>query len=91
MLAIHSYIHYDLRMPRPLLYNFHSFDLPEGVPELLALLNFFALWDRKEKTWRVMEMVGHERMRWKAMEFGGGSTSDWQKFLSSITTSEHLR
>jgi len=78
-------------MPRPLLYNFHSFDLPEGVPELLDLLNFFTLWDTKQKTWRVMEKVGRERMRWKAMEFRGGTTADWQKFLSSITTSEHLR
>lgn len=78
-------------MPRPLLYNFHSFDLPEGVPELLALLNFFALWDTTQKCWRIMEENGHERMRWNAMQFPGGSITDWQKFLSTITQQEHLR
>ena len=78
-------------MPKPLLYNFHGIDLPEGIPELLDLLGFFTFWDTRTKCWRVMEKPEVQRMRWVSMEFKGGSTADWQKFLSTITSTEHLR
>jgi len=75
----------------PHLYNFHRFDLPDGVIELLDLLEFYTLWDNRNHMWRVFEKEPHSRMKWTVQEFGGGTTEDWQKFLSSITSNEHLR
>ena len=78
-------------MALPTLYNFHQFDLPDGVQELLDLLNFYTLWDGNRCRFQIYEKVGFTRMKWKAMSFPGGTTADWQRFLSSITSSEHLR
>lgn len=66
--------------------------IPEPIPELLALLGFWAFWDSKELTHRIYETVEREpRMRWKSQSFKGGTVPQWQAFLSSITASEHLR
>ena len=79
-------------MPRPLLYNFHHHSVPEGIPELLALLGFWTYWDTKEMIHRIYEFVEQQpRMRWKAQSFKGGSVAEWQAFLSSITAPEHVR
>lgn len=79
-------------MPRPLLYNFHAHVLPNEIPELLDLLGFFAFWDTTLMLHRVYEKIGQPpRMKWKAMQFKGGSTREWQQFLSTITAPEHVR
>ena len=79
-------------MTRPLLYNFAAFALPNGVPELLDLLGFWVVWDYTNLTHRVYEKVEKPpRMKWKTMEFKGGTTREWQTFLSTITAPEHVR
>jgi hypothetical protein len=78
-------------MSRPLLYNFAYYDLPNGVPELLSLLGFFAMWNRSDLCWMVYETPPNSRMRWRAQRFNGGSLAAWQAFLSQITSSEHVR
>jgi hypothetical protein len=79
-------------MSRPHLYNFHAHTIPEPIPELLALLGFWAFWDSAEKVHRIYETVEREpRMRWKFHSFKGGTVPQWQAFLSAITASEHLR
>jgi hypothetical protein len=79
-------------MARPLLYNFHSHTLPEGIQELLDLLGFFSFWDTTLMIHRVYEKLGEPlRMKWKVQTFKGGTTDEWQRFLSTITAPEHVR
>lgn len=83
-------------MPASFLYNYHDFQLPEAIPELLDLLGFWAYWDRKETRWRIYERLSaistdSRRMKWLVQEFGGGTTEEWQKFLSTITGAEYVR
>jgi hypothetical protein len=85
------YIRYDLRMPSLRLYNFLKHDFPEGIPELLDLLGFVALWDRRTRRWQIYQDNNRPaRLKWNFQEFAGGSTEDWQRFLSSITSTEYL-
>lgn len=77
---------------RMALYNFLEYKLPDDIPELLDLLNFFAFWDRNLLLWRVYEKpTDNTRMRWNNQAFKGGTTKEWQQFLSLITTAENLR
>jgi hypothetical protein len=77
---------------KPLLYNFHPHTLPEGIPELLDLLGFFHFWDTSAMKHRIYEkLAAAPRMKWKMMEFKGGTTAEWQRFLSTITAPEHVR
>jgi hypothetical protein len=80
-------------MPRPLLYNFYDYLLPEGVPELLELLGFWTHWNSDTSTHQIYERNGphiKRRMKWVMQEFRGGSTKEWQQFLSKITAAEHV-
>lgn len=77
-------------MARPLLYNFHKHTLPEGIPELLDLIGLFSLWNTASMQHMVYQKLGAERLRWKSQSFRGGTTQEWQRFLSSITGPEHL-
>ena len=78
-------------MAGPHLYNFHDWSLPPEIPELLGLLGFFSFWNETQKVHHIYERPDATgRMRWKTVHFRGGTTKEWQAFLSSITTTEHL-
>jgi hypothetical protein len=77
-------------MPNLRLYNFLNHDFPEGISELLDLLGFVAYWNRRTRLWQIYEDRPQRRMKWRVQEFAGGSTEDWQRFLSSITSTENL-
>lgn len=78
-------------MSRPLLYNFHSHRVPDGIPELLSLLGLWHVWDSKKHAHRIYEDVARPaRLRWKMQEFRGGDMKAWQEFLSRITGPEQV-
>lgn len=79
-------------MSKPSLYNFHAYGVPEDIETLLTLLGFWSFWDANEKTHRIYELdIVRPRMRWKVQHFAGGTTEQWQAFLSKITGPEYVR
>lgn len=77
-------------MSRPLLYNFHKHTLPPAIPELMDLLGLFSMWNTDTMQHMIYQQLGKERLRWKSQAFRGGTTEEWQRFLSVITSTEHL-
>lgn len=77
-------------MARPLLYNFLSYDVPEEITVLMDLIGLFSMWNSNTQRHQIYQQLGKERLRWKSQEFSGGTTQEWQRFLSSITGPEHL-
>lgn len=78
-------------MHKPTLTNFLPRNLPEGIPELLALLGFIAAWKPSDREWIIIEEGRNSRMTWSAKLFTGGTTEQWQQFLSAITAVEYVR
>jgi hypothetical protein len=67
-----------------------TYDVPEEITVLMDLLGLFSMWNSETKRHQIYQQLGRERLRWKSQEFGGGSTREWQQFLSTITAQEHL-
>ncbi len=65
-------------MAAPKLYNFHQFEIPDPIPELLTLLNIHASWDPTGKHFRLQSDNA------VFCVFPGGTVEQWTKVIERI-------
>ena len=66
----------------PILYNFHNYQPPDPIPELLSLLGMSWSYDRRRQQ-HVIEDLENQYL-WDFMYFNGGTVEEWTDFIAKI-------